>query len=393
MTMALEGIRILDLTRLLPGPYTSLMLADLGAEVLKIEEPGFGDYFRWMMPPKVKEESSYFLCLNRNKKSMKLNLKPEKGKEIFLKLAKDYDVILESFRPGVMDRLGVGYEAIKQVNPEIIYCAITGYGQDGPYRDRAGHDINYTGIAGILDITGERGGPPVIPGVQVADLGAGGMLAGFAILAAIIARQSSGKGQFIDVSMLDGCISWSVIAAASYFADGQIPQRGKMIFSGRFACYDMYQTKDKKYISLGALERQFWQNFCKAVGREDLIEEQFAPGEGQEELRQVLTQIFASKTRDEWVEFTRDKDFCCEPILNLQEASSHPQVRHRGMIVWMDHPTEGKIGQSGIPIKFSETPGRIRSPAPGFGQHTDRILKGLGYQEDQIEDLKKSGVI
>jgi crotonobetainyl-CoA:carnitine CoA-transferase CaiB-like acyl-CoA transferase len=297
MSSALEGIRILDLTRLLPGPYASLMLADLGAEVVKIEDPRDGKYIRWRWAPsRVKEESPYFLSLNRNKKSMKLNLRSDKGREIFLKLAKNYDVILDGFRPGVMDRLSVGYKDVKKVNPRIIFCAITGYGQDGPYKDRAGHDINYTGVAGILSMTGDRDGPPIISGVQIADIGGGGMLAAFAILAAIIAREKMGRGQFIDISMLDGSIACSVIGLAKFFADGQIPEKGKMLLSGQLACYHIYQTKDKGYISLGALEHQSWQNFCKVVGKEDLIKDQFASGERQDEVISILTNIFSGRS-------------------------------------------------------------------------------------------------
>jgi len=277
MMEALHGVKVLDLTRLLPGNFCTLLLADYGAEILKIEDTDRGDYGRWY-PPRVKEQSALFIGLNRNKRSMKLNLKTDKGRGIFMQLVETSDVIVESFRPGVVDRLGIGYDAVRKVNQEIIYCSISGFGQDGPYRDKVGHDINYIGIGGILGITGQRGGSPVVPGTQVADIGAGGMMAVIGVLVALVHRQNTGKGQYIDISMLDGIVSWLSLSASKYFVDGEIPCREGMMLNGQYPCYRVYKTKDGKYLTIGALEKRFWENLCRALEREDLIPQQYATG-------------------------------------------------------------------------------------------------------------------
>ncbi len=389
MVLPLEGIRVLDLTWLLP--YTTI-LADFGAEVIKVEEPTRGDYSRWMHPL-IKGEGAYFLCVHRNKKSITLNLKTEKGREIFYRLAKTADVIIESFRPGVTKRLGVDYETIKKINPRIVYCSVSGYGQDGPYKNLPGHDINYISVAGILGLTGQYGGPPVIPGTQIADLGGGCMLATISILIALIAREKTGKGQYIDVSMTDGSISWLTLSAPVYFAEGKPPERGGMAVTGYYPCYNVYETKDGKYISLGCLEERFWRNLCKALGREDFIEHQWATGEKREEIFSTFRKIFKTKTRDEWFKELAEADVCVAPVYSLDEVFRDPQVLHRKMVEEIEHPKAGKIKVLGIPAKFSETPGKIRDPAPGFGQHTKEILKMLGYSDKEIEEFKKTGVI
>lgn len=387
----LEELRIIDLSRLLPGPYCTMLLADLGAEVIKIEEPKLGDYIR-RIPPYIGTESALFLSVNRNKKGMTLNLKSEKGREVFYKLAERSDVILESFRPGVTERLGVHYEKIKEINPKIIYCSISGYGKDGPYRDWVGHDVNYTGFGGILGITGERNGPPVVPGVQIADL-AGGMFAAISILTALITRGKTSKGQYIDVSMLDGCVSWLTIHAATYFARGKPPKRGEMLLSGGFPCYGIYETKDGKYITLGVLEDWFWRNLCKALGEEDIVDDQFATGDRREDIRSLFKSIFRTKNRDEWVRILNSAGVPCGPVYSMDEVFSDPQVLHRKMLVEIGHPTAGKIKQIGIPMKFSDTPGEIKSPPPLFGQHTEEILQWLGYTKVEIEGMRKSEII
>ena len=392
MMDALQGIKVLDLARLLPGNFCTLLLADYGADVLKIEDTDRGDYGRWF-PPLVRTQSAYFLGLNRNKKSMKLNLKTDKGRAIFMQLAERSDVILEGFRPGVTDRLGIGYDAVRKVNPEIIYCSISGFGQDGPYRDKVGHDINYIGIGGILGITGQRGGPPIIPASQIADIGAGGMMATIGILMALIHRRKTGRGQYIDISMLDGVVSWLSMFASKYFADGQIPQREGMMLNGQFPCYRVYRTKDDKYISIGALEAKFWENLCRALRREDLVPHQYATGSQGDEVVSQLEKVFLTKTRDEWVEYLEDFEICHGPVNDFQETFSDPQVLHRGMVLEVDHPTEGRIKQAGFPIKLSATPGRVRLPSPGYGDHTREVLEELGYPEGDIEALEKSGVI
>ena len=392
MMEALHGVKVLDLTRLLPGNFCTLLLADYGAEILKIEDTDRGDYGRWY-PPRVKEQSALFIGLNRNKRSMKLNLKTDKGRGIFMQLVETSDVIVESFRPGVVDRLGIGYDAVRKVNQEIIYCSISGFGQDGPYRDKVGHDINYIGIGGILGITGQRGGSPVVPGTQVADIGAGGMMAVIGVLVALVHRQNTGKGQYIDISMLDGIVSWLSLSASKYFVDGEIPCREGMMLNGQYPCYRVYKTKDGKYLTIGALEKRFWENLCRALEREDLIPQQYATGPKREEAIAQLKEIFLTRTRDEWVDYLDGFEICHGPANDFQETFSDPQVLHREMVLLTDHPTEGPVKQLGFPIKFSQTPGRIRLPSPGYGEHTREVLRELGYSNQKIEVLEKSGVI
>jgi len=392
MVDALDGIKVLDLARLLPGNFCTLLLADYGADVLKIEDTDRGDYGRWY-PPLVRTQSAYFLGLNRNKRSMKLNLKTDRGRAIFMQLAERSDVILEGFRPGVTARLGIGYDAVRKVNTGIIYCSISGFGQDGPYRDKVGHDINYIGIGGILGITGQREGPPVIPASQIADIGAGGMMATIGILLALAHRRKTGRGQYIDISMLDGVISWLSMFASEYFADGEIPQRGAMRLNGLYPCYRVYRAKDDKYITIGALEERFWKNLCRALGREDLTPHQYATGPQGDEVVSQLEEIFRTKTKDEWVEYLEKFEICHGPVNDFQETFSDPQVLHRRMVLEADHPTEGRIKQVGFPIKLSETPGRMRLPSPGYGEHTREVLRELGYTGEDIEVLEKSGVI
>ncbi|MBI4830622.1 MAG: CoA transferase [Candidatus Lindowbacteria bacterium] len=298
MAGLLEGIKILDLTRLLPGGYCSMLLADMGADVLKVEAPGEGDYMRWN-PPMLKNMSALFAAINRNKRSMTLNLKHAEGKKIFEKLIRDFDVLLEGNRPGVMEKLGFGYNTVSKINPRLIYCSISGYGQDGPYRDEVGHDINYIGVAGVLAMTGHRGGPPVVPAVQIGDLAGGAMFAAIGILAAIIGRSQTGKGRYVDISMADGVVSWLSIHAAKHFADGDTLERGQMRLSGQYPCYAVYETKDLRHISLGALEEKFWVNFCRAVERSDLVDKQFDASEGPSGTQAQVARIFKQRTKEE----------------------------------------------------------------------------------------------
>ncbi len=389
MSQSLEGVRVLDLSRLLPGGFCSLLLADFGAEVLKVEDTGMGDYIRWSPPyyegAEESSRSALFLALNRNKRSIRLNLKTDEGKEVLLKLVREHDVVLESFRPGVLDRLGVGYERMREENPRLVYCAITGYGQDGPLRDRSGHDMNYLGLVGLLGLTGERDGPPVQSSAQIADIGGGALMAAFGILAAL----RSGKGQVVDVSMADGALSWLAMVAARYFADGAVPQRGKLELAGGLICYRPYACSDG-HVTLGALEPKFWQAWCRGVGREDLIEKQFeAPGS---DAHAEVERIFLERTRDEWTAFASQHDCCLEPVLDLGEALDSELVRAREMVVELDQ-NGVPVKQLGIPVKLSETPGSVRMPGPALGEHTREVLESLGYSAEDVSRLEEAGAV
>ncbi|MEW6442296.1 MAG: CaiB/BaiF CoA-transferase family protein [bacterium] len=392
MIELLEGIRIVDLTRLLPGPLCTMYLADMGAEVIKIEDTTSGDYTRWD-PPKVKENSAFFLLMNRNKKSMRLNLKAPEGREVFCRLVRGADVIVEQFRPGVVEKLGIDYASMKAIRPGIVYCSLTGYGQDGPYRDRAAHDINYIGYAGLLGQTARRGGVPVVPGLQVADEAGGSLMAAMGILAALIGRQRSGRGRYVDVGMLDGVLSLMIIGLGHLFGYGQSPGRGDGLLTGGAPCYDVYETKDGRFMALGALEPKFWKEFCTAVGRPELVRDQFPGGQRREEVRREVEAIFRERTRDEWSAFFARVDACCTPVLDLGETVEDAHVRARGMVFEMDHPVEGRIRQLGFPIKFSDSAFEVRRPPPMWGEHTEEVLKELSYTNDEIKRLREKGVI
>jgi crotonobetainyl-CoA:carnitine CoA-transferase CaiB-like acyl-CoA transferase len=388
MMQALEGIRILDLSRMLPGPYCSMMLADLGAEVIKVEEPKIGDPTRHS-PPIIDGQSAPFAQVNRNKKSIAIDLKQPEGRDIFLKLASTADVVLEQFRPGVVERLGVGYAAVAELNPRIIYCSLTGFGQHGPHRERSGHDLNYLALSGVLGLTTDERGKPVIPGVQVADL-AGAMIAGFAILAALLARDRTSHGQYLDVSMFDVMLSMLPIPAALHFAGKTIPVGGKYVLSGQYPFYNVYETSDGAFMTLGALEPKFWANFCRKVGRDDLIARQFDSGERRDDLFDSVRVIFKSRTQSEWVELMRDADCCCEPVLSMSEAFEHEQTRAREMVREIK---DGKIKQLGFSYKMGATPPRDKNPAPALGQNTDELLAALGIPEEERVRLHHAGVI
>jgi len=390
----LEGIKILDLTRLLPGPYGTMLLGDLGAEVIKIEEPERGDYARWN-PPQINGVGSRHLLLNRNKKSLTLNLKAPEGKAVLRRMVEQgADVLIEQFRPGVMERLGVGYKDLEKVNPRIIYCSLTGYGQDGPYRDLAGHDLNYIGIAGVLGLTGQKGGSPVIPGIQIGDLIGGGLYAVIGILSALMARQKTGRGQYVDISMLDGVVSLLPDSAALYFAEGKAPRAGERRLGGGLPQYQVYQTQDGKYLAVGALEEKFWANLSRLIGRPEWAEK--IPRELEprcEEIQKEMARLFKTKTQKEWLDLLMHEDTCVTAVQSLDEVFADPQVRSRQMLVETTHPKAGRVRQIGVPIKFSETPGEIRMPAPEIGEHTEEILGELGFAQEEIDRLRKMGVI
>ncbi|MDQ4124661.1 MAG: CoA transferase, partial [Actinomycetota bacterium] len=366
----LEGLRVLDLTRLLPGGYATCLLADLGADVVKVEEPGRGDYIR-LMPPMVGDVSANHVALNRNKRSVTLNLKTPEGRDVFKELVPAFDVVVESFRPGVMDRLGIGWDALSELHPRLVYCAITGYGQDGPRAGAAGHDVNYAAYSGVLGIVGEADGPPVVPGVQIGDLGGGGMAAVIAILAALRKRDATGEGDFCDVSMTDGLVSWLSIHAASFFATGEIPRRGDMHLSGAYPCYRVYPVADG-WLAVGALEPQFWAALCAAIGRPDLSGDGFAVGERRDEVIAELEEVFSSRTRAEWMQHFGDEDVCVAPVNDFAEALSDEQVLHREMVVDAPLADGTPWRHVGVPVKLARAPGDVaRRPAPGLGEHTE----------------------
>jgi len=390
---ALSDVKVLDLSRLLPGGFCSLLLADFGAEVLKVEDTGMGDYIRWSPPfhegADESARSALFLALNRGKRSIRLDLKTEGGREVLLRLVRDHDVVLESFRPGVMERLGVGYERLREENPKLVYCAITGYGQDGPYTGRSGHDMNYLGLNGLLGLSGDAGGPPVQGAGQIADLGGGGLMAAFGILAALRERERSGEGQLVDVSMFDGSLSWLALVAARYLADGTPPGRGDLELAGSLICYRPYACRDG-WVTLGALEPKFWQAWCRGVGREDLVEKQFErPGS---EAHAEVQRVFLARTRDEWQAFASEHDCCLEPVLGLDEALDSELVRAREMVVGVDQPgAESDVRLLGVPVKLSRTPGAPAGPGPALGEHTEEVLSAAGYSAEEIAALLESG--
>jgi crotonobetainyl-CoA:carnitine CoA-transferase CaiB-like acyl-CoA transferase len=388
---ALDGITVLDLTRLLPGAAATMMLGDFGARVIKIEEPGAGDPARGSRAG-IKKPGAYFLATNRNKLGVTLNLKHAAGREIFLKLAETADVVIESFRPGVMNRLGIGYEALRAINPRLIYCAITGYGQDGPYQSKPGHDANYLSIAGLLGVNGAKDGPPTLSGVQLADLAGGSLHAVIGVLLALQARARTGEGQMVDVSMLDGSLALMYVPFAAYLANGAQPERGNEGLSGRLACYQIYETKDGRYLSLGALEPKFWENACCVLGREDFIGQCFKSS-AQEEMIAAFRDTFKTRAAAEWLAAFDEVDTCVALINDIAEMIDDPQVRHRGLIAEIEHPTEGKLKQIAPTVKLSATPGAIQSPPPLLGQHTREILSAIGYDADTIATLAQQGVI
>ncbi|MFY9556088.1 MAG: CaiB/BaiF CoA-transferase family protein [Blastocatellia bacterium] len=387
MTNALEGIRVLDLSRMLPGPYCSMMLADLGAEVIKVEEP-VGDPTR-RSPPMIDGQSAPFNQVNRNKKSIAIDLKRAEGRDIFLKLASTADIVLEQFRPGVVERLGINYSAVTEVNPRIVYCSLTGFGQDGPHRTRSGHDLNYLALSGVLGLTIDERGKPVIPGVQVADL-AGGMIAAFAMLAALLARERTGRGQYVDVSMFDVMVSMLPIPAAHHFAGKTIDVGGKYVLSGAYPFYNVYESADGKFMTLGALEPKFWANFCHAVGREDLISRQFDADARRQNLFEEVRAIFKSRTQSEWVALMRDADCCCEPVLSMTEAFEHEQTRAREMV---REVAGAKFKQLGSSYKMSGTPARDRNAAPALGENTAELLAAFGMSKEELKRLSDAGII
>lgn len=384
MSLPLEGIRVLDLTRLLPGPYCSLLLADFGADVIKVEHPEVGDYARWSSP-KVGDQSALFLSLNRNKRSITLNLKEKEDQEVFLELVKTADVVLESFRPGVMERLGLGYEVLKKQNPKLIYCAITGYGQTGPMADEPGHDLNFLSYSGLLHLQGQSGEKPMIPSVQIGDIGGGALMAAVGVLVSIIDAQKSSEGQFVDISMLDGVISWMQTILPDRWASAEpLPDRGELLLNGGKAAYEVYRTRDNRFLSVGALEFKFWKNFCEGIGREEFIDKLDAPIEEQRRMKIGIEQSVLQKTLKEWMSLFEGVDACVAPVLTPEEMARHEQVKQREMVEEVTHPQLGLMKTISNPIKLSGEKGKIRHHPPQLGEHNEEILREIGYSNQKV---------
>ena len=393
---ALDGIRVLDLTRALAGPFCTLMLGDNGADVIKVEIPGSGDDTRKWGPPFIGEESAYYLSINRNKRSLTLNLQDAQAQEVFMKLAQDIDVVVENFTPGVMGRFGLDYDAVKAVNPKVVYCSISGFGQDGPYRNRPAYDQIMQGVGGLMSITGEPDGEPQKIGIAVTDIGAG-MWSAFAIMAALHHREKSGEGQYIDISMLDAQVAWLTYQAAFFFANGEAPKRMGAAHP-TLVPYQAFMCNDGKYINVAVGSERIWGRFCQGMGREDLKDHpDYATNSVRVNHRgamvSMLQEIFLTRPVAEWVEDLQAANVPCGPINDLADVFADPQVLARNMYLEMAHPTLGSIKQTGLPIKFSLTPGGLDRHPPLLGEHNQEILKSLGYSEADVQSLMAQSVI
>jgi crotonobetainyl-CoA:carnitine CoA-transferase CaiB-like acyl-CoA transferase len=403
--LALEGIRILDLTHLVPGALCTMILGDLGADVIKVgTAPGVsgrGAGVGMRLTADEEKKVAAFDALNRNKRSIGLDLKSDKGREIFYKLAQTADVIVEGFRPGVVKRLGVDYERIKTINPRTVYCSLSGYGQDGPYSNFSGHDINYISIAGALNIIGAPDRPPVVPLNLLADFAGASLHGVIGILTALVARDKTGKGQYVDIAYTDGAMTLMTWFISNYFGGGCMFNRGETWLHGAYPYYNVYEAKDGKYISIGCVEPWFWENLCRALGKEEYIPYCISPehflhkpeGEKWEEISSYFRKVFLTKTRDEWFDFLTGKDVPVGKVYTFEEVFNDPQVLHRKMVLEIDHPTLGKVKHPGIAVKLSDTPGKVRSLAPIAGENTEEILRELGYNKSQIGKLRQSKVI
>ncbi|MBI3302503.1 MAG: CoA transferase [Deltaproteobacteria bacterium] len=394
----LAGITVLDLTRLAPGPFCTMILGDMGAEVIRVQEPGPPTGRRAEQAGAAGTQmagaggTSAYNALQRNKKSIGINLKDPEAREVFYNLVRKADVLVEELRPGVAKRLGIDYDTLKVKNPRLIYCAVTGYGQTGPYAPLAGHDLNYISQAGALSIIGPKNGLPTIPQNLLADYAGGGMQGALGVLAALFAREKTGRGQFVDAAMMDGVMYLIVQFLSGYFANGEIPVRGAGMLSGAAPHYNVYETKDGKLLSIGSLEPWFYANLCRAVGREDLIPYEFDESK-HPELFAHLREVMKSKTRDEWFTFLNQTDQCVGKVLSLDELEHDPQVQARQMVIEVQDPKHGKVKQVGIAPKLSETPGSVRRLAPALGEHTDEILGGVGLAQAEINRLREKGAI
>ncbi len=396
MTLALKGVKILDLCHLAPGMYCTMILSDFGAEVLRVERP------EETASPERTDDSLWSFgrmmdignrAFNRNKKSIALNLKSQEARQIFYKLAKSADVVVEGFRPGVTKRLGIDYDTIKEINPKIVYCSLSGYGQSVLYAELPGHDVNYIAMAGALDMIGEPDRPPVIPMNFIADWAGGSLHAAIGILIALAARSNTGRGQYVDISYADGVASLITLFAFDNLNYGVNYPRGGTPFNGGYPGYSVYQTEEGKHISLGCTEPWFWENLCRFVGREDFIPYQFDEGEKRQEMFTYMRQFFLTKNRDEWFDLIKDKNIPVGKVYSLDEVFSDPQLQHRQMLQEMHLPDGRKEKTVGVAIKLSDTPGGIKCPAPVPGQHTKEVLLDLGYTEEMIKELGLQGSV
>ncbi len=391
ISMNLEGIKILDMTRLLPGPYATMLLGDLGAEIIKIEGPGSGDYAR-DMEPKVNGTGAPFLMLNRNKKAIELDLKKEKGKEVFFELVEEADVVFEQFRPGVVENLGVDYETVKEINPDVIYCSLSSYGQTGPYSDRGGHDLNYMAESGLIDMTRSKDGKPAIPGFPISVMVAG-QFSAFSIVSALLDRELHGSsGEYIDLSIFESLVSLSSPIAWQPLLFDEVPRGGETDLTGALPFYDIYRTKDGRYLALAAYEPEFWENFCELIGREELKDRQFAEGDEREEVREIIKEEFRKKTLEGWMHSLKDEEVMISPVKNLKEVFEDEHLEERGLIGKVDLDGR-KIEQVGFPAKSDKDVNEFRHGPPGRGEHTREVLKGLGYTDEEIDGLEEKKII
>ncbi len=393
---ALEGLVVLDFCHDRPGSYTTMFLSDFGAEVISVDAPpgvvedidnleaGGG------VSPELLAAHS---IVERNKKSIQVNLKTAEGQEVVQRLAKKADVLVEGFSPGVMARLKVDWPTLQKINPRLIYCSLSGFGADGPYADLPGHDWNYTGIGGALSLIGARDGPPYLPASFIADMAGAGLHGVIGILLAVAARERTGLGQFVDVTYLDGVISLLAAESSSYFLTGKVPRRGRTNHTGGAPWANVYRCQDGEYLTVGCAETHFWVNLCTAIDREDLIARKDPPPEELDEVVAELAKVFVTRTRDDWVDFFRDKRVCVGPVNNIDETFADPHVKHRNMVIEIDHPELGTVRQAGIPIKLSATPGEVRSVGTPSGTESDQVLRELGYSDQEIEKLRSAHAV
>jgi len=398
MMGALDGIKILELARVAPGEFCTMLLADMGAEVLKVETPAADG----KPEPDEEKRRAAFAYVNRNKRSLALNLKTPEGQAIFHRLAATADVIVEGFRPGVMKRLGGDYETIRKIDPRIIYCSLSGFGQDGPYRDYPAHDLNYLSLSGVLGLIGEADRKPAIPLNLVADYGGASLHGALGIMIALFARERTGKGQHVDVAYLDATLS--LLGATPnlrfFFSDGLAPRRGAGFLGGSYPYYAVYETKDRKLLSIACTEPWLWENFCRAIGRPDFakysrLADQFVRAANPEEIRvrEEIEAIIRTRPRDEWYDFLVKQDVCVGKVYDVEEVFEDPQIRARQMVVETEHPEIGKVKEVGVAIKMSGTPGRVRGAAPYRGEHTDQVLSELGMKPEEIRQLRDKRVV